>query len=688
MSEKQSRGSRKVDDISPIRSANSMSDEDDEDDDGSWEGLGSFPSSSNHDNNMNIGSSNSDHIFADEPVFVANSGNTSNYYSLEIVQEGSREETSGGAPSELMSMSASSSEQTPATSNTAETMLNKQKLLTQPLGGPNSNQKQKSNSFYPYNMYQSLDKSKDIRSGDSKQPNNVSNDNSSGMKRKPTPTPNTSSIAKGSWGSNYSSSVNSNRKNAHYDKEEPSSLATGSSLAPQLTPMSPEEESLSVYTTEAAAATNTSYLAGAGMGIGGGGGHSVVSTRSYQRHHHHHSTGKRSYMVRHTLATSQQVNANPSTMLKNLFIGIEGERHMHKLTSQNLRAMHNWLLFLPSILLALFSGLLVLIFEAELPQIDDNDRVYASIVVGILALSSVFMQAVSKQLDWDTRAALHDITSIALKRLSEDILLTLSSTDHIIPAEYVALIGEKFSQALDVCCASSTIPYKLETAFSLLSDRMVLILNPPPTNYNATMGGGGGGGNNSHHYHRSPSGGGGGGGGKHHRAYIQRLDFMHLYMTAYDELASEIIHSRAWPFVYPQPRTVSDAALRNFKTIITEGREAGLRDGRGLLGCTIRYCCPCLLPCSSCCCGNQKEPIERSLFDILPYPPHGNPRYSSSAAHAAAAGAAANNNRTSSPQDQQDAATNSAYSSSYGGGEGNARNNPYSIRNFMLGQEV
>ena len=714
----QPNSSNRKDDFGPIGSPRSMSDDDDSE---SWEGLGSFPSNSNHDDNIIGGSGNSDHIFADEPIFVSNNehrnnSGRNNNYSLEIVQEGSREETlaSGGSsvpPTELLSISASSSEQTPATSNTAEAALNKRKLLAQPLGGGSNSGQHHPPSLYPYNIYQSLDKSKD--ESDSRHVDNGSDRN--GVQRGSTSATNPpATIAKGSWGSSVNSSINSsvdiNRKNRYYDRVEPTSTAT-SSLAPHLTPMSMEEESSSVYTAEAAvtaaAATNTSFLSAAG------GGQSVMSARSYQRHHHrrhrhHHSSNgsKRSYMVRHTLATSQQVNANPSTMLRNLFIGIEQERHMHKLTSQNLRAVHNWCLFLPSVLLALFSGLLVLIIEAELPIISNETRVYGSIIVGITALMSVFMQALTRQLNFNTRATLHDITSNTLKRLSEDILLTLSATDHVIPSEYVALIGEKFGQALDVSCASTTIPYKLETAFALLSDRMVLILNPPPTttNHSVSIGVGDAGVQS----HRCSSNGVS---RKQHQLqsngstsiyHIQRLDYMHLYMTAYDELASEIIHYWAWPFVYPQPRTVSDAALRNFVSIITEGREASLRDGSGVLGCIIRYCCPCLLrlwsACCACCCGNPSKQMERSLFDIFPPRPPTQPRdkqagYSSSATNAANPtnnGNSKNDNDNSNAhyQNHHDGASVSAYSSSAGGGTANTKSNAYSIRNFMLGQEV
>jgi len=289
---------------------------------------------------------------------------------------------------------------------------------------------------------------------------------------------------------------------------------------------------------------------------------SVMSTRSLR-----HGGGSKHHMVRHTLPTSQKVTANPTNMLTNLFISIEEERHLHRLTAQHLRAIHNWLLFLPSILLTLMAGLVVLIFEADI-NFSNDDRVYSSVAVGVLSLVSVFWQALGKQMDFGTKSALHDACSVALKRLSEDILLT-SSAAEMIPAEYVALIGEKYGQAADAC--PLTIPYKLEAASSHISDRMVLMLRPPI-------------------------------GQVPHNRHPKKIDLLRLYATAYNELSAEVINHFAFPFAIPNPRRVSETALRNLKSIITEGKEVDRRQHyKSML-------CPCL--------GTPNE--ERGLFDVLP----------------------------------------------------------------------
>jgi hypothetical protein len=511
-----------------------------DEDDESWDETGAFPSGTSSSKIDNH------HVFADEPF-------EGDYYSsLQMVPEGSKKETRTGAREAprheelLMTISTSSSDHTPAVDNTAEASL-KKKQQQQPLGI-----QQSSSMNYPYNIYQSLSKEEKER----KERDDLGSEK-----------PNTRSLPPGKITKNP-------------DREE-------SSTPPVITPLSFGDDS-SVMTDP------QSHLREAASTEAP---HSAMSNRSRRQ-----GGGKR-YTVRHTLSTSQQVNANPATMLKHLFIGIEQERHMHKLAALNLRAVHNWLLFLPAILLTLLSGAVALVFEADLNTSSDI-QIYSSIFVGVTALISVFWQALGKQLDLGIRGALHDVTAGALKRLSEDVLLTLSSTEANIPAEYVALIGEKFGQALDAACPS-TIPHKLETAFSAVSDRMELMLKPP-------MG-------------QAPR--------KYH---VHKLDFMRLYATAYDELTSEIIHYWAWPFAFPQPREASDRALRNFKAIITEGRENSKKKG----------CLAFFWPCWS------DGTVERSLFDIVP---------AASSAEASGGG----------------------FTPNY-----NTRSDPYLIRNHMLGAEI
>jgi len=250
---------------------------------------------------------------------------------------------------------------------------------------------------------------------------------------------------------------------------------------------------------------------------------------------------------------------DPATVLKNLHVNIEKERHMHKLAGLHLRAVNNWLLFLPAIIITLTSGMLALIAETDL-KLSELKRVILSVIVGVMALLAALWQALAKQLDLGSRAALHEATSIALKRLIEDILLRISSNEPV-PIEYVIRINEKFCQALETC-GRSVIPYRIEAAFDAVQDRMVLILRPPTS--------------------------------RQHRQFSKE-DYMQLYATLYDELSSEIIHHWKWPFFLPQPRAAAENAIKSFKEVITEGRE--ISRGISVFGTTKK---------------------ELSLFEILP----------------------------------------------------------------------
>ena len=523
-----------------------------DDEEARWEDTGAFPRVSPN--------SSKNHIFTDDDTFE------NDFATLEIVEEGSKETQDANSQEDFTAAASTTSSDTPAVDNrfdeAVRKILNNQKQAPAPAPPPSQGGSSGSNSKtpYPFDLYRSLTHPDDKKLQDQNNASSVAGASQFTDKQ----------ATNASFASGSSTSRNSNAKKG---------VGEESSMPSPANPMSVGEESSGMSETQSQAALEAASNAAP---------HSVISARS-RRH-------SRRYMVRHTLSTSQQVNANPTTMLKNLFIGIEQERHMHKLAGQNLNAVHNWFMFLPCIFLTLLSGIAVFVFQADL-HLPAEATVYSSIFAGVAAIFSVFLQSVSKMLDLGTRGTLHDITACVLKRLSEDILLTLSSSE-TIPAEYVALVSDKLGQALDSC--TSPLPYKAEAAFSAVSDRMVLMLKPPM--------------------------------GQPARKYLHKLDCMRMYSTVYDELSSEIIHSWAWPFMFPRPRSASEAALRNFKAIVTEGREAVQR----MQGC-VRALCPCL----------GEDAVEKSLFEVVP-----------------AASVAENSDNT----------TNS--------------NNPYQIRNAMLRQEV
>jgi hypothetical protein len=255
-------------------------------------------------------------------------------------------------------------------------------------------------------------------------------------------------------------------------------------------------------------------------------------------------------------------------MLKNFFVALEQHRLMHKLTAEHMRVIDTWFLFAPSITLTLMTGVVIFVFETTL-KVQSDGRVYAAIIAGITAFVSVFWQALSRQLDLGTQGALHEAAAGTLQKLSADILFTISSTtksDDGISAHYVALVAEKYDQAMAM--SPATIPYVLESAFAAVSNSLDLMLNPPVSKKSKR------------------------------KKRLQNVDLIRLYAKAYDELAAEILNHWAWPLAFPPPRRASERAIRSFTLVITEGRRSnGMR--------WLSFLRP------------LKKP-KRSLFDVFP----------------------------------------------------------------------
>ena len=285
----------------------------------------------------------------------------------------------------------------------------------------------------------------------------------------------------------------------------------------------------------------------------------------YKQPERHHGAGIIDQLQQYQEATITNLEDN-LLKIRNLFIRIEQERHMHELSSLYFGALHRWCMFLPAMGLAFASGLMAFIFQANIfsSNVDaDKAQVYASIAVGFTALFSVLWQWLSYQLRYGARADMHAATATLLGRLREDILLTLqlassTSANQIIPPSdgYVAEIFERFHQALSVCSSKSAVPFRLRAAFVCLSDRMTVYWN-----------------------HRTAQ-----------QRHTTELDFINVYGLAYDELTLEIVNYWAWPFRFPpDPRWTSVIVVQNLASIVTKGHERD-RNCFSATGCLGRFC--------------------------------------------------------------------------------------------------
>ena len=523
-----------------IEGLDSMSDEDDE----SWGATGAFPGSTPSKSSRTLGLEEA----PTERIFVKKEFRGS-IESLEPCAEATRETTTASFQDSLMALSHSSSD-TPSMNNTGSAgprdIQEKQPKETEGTGFTGNHGKKGSQSV---NIYQSFYKDKQERlEAEEKHPR---------LLKKHSPLGAASPVISTILHNVVSSSLSDTVKRPD-EKDQPDCSRFPVSLDPDPSP----EKSYADISDENPIQDYNQPLDDGESNL-----HDepqMINILSSQRRNG-------------GMLVLSQISSNPTSFLQNLFIGIEAERHMHRLAALHLRSINNWLLFLPSILLTLGAGIVVLVFEADLQTVSKSN-VYASIAVGVSSLISVFWQALSKQLNMGTRATLHEKTSTALKRLSEDMVVTLSSTtpeEEMIPSEYVTLIGEKASQAID-SCSSSQVPVKIDAAFWTMSDRILLLLHPPIGKTKIS---------------RKCRG-------------QDRLDFSRLYATAYDELSTEIINSIGFPIFLPTPRRVCDSALRNFKTIVTEGK-----DVKGQSQHCLKSLCSYIF-------GTGGD--DRSLFDVLP----------------------------------------------------------------------
>lgn len=198
-------------------------------------------------------------------------------------------------------------------------------------------------------------------------------------------------------------------------------------------------------------------------------------------------------------------------ILVELYLSVEKERHMHKLTGIYLLASDTWFVFLPSIALAFLAGIIALL-------------VPASAWVGVIPLLSAFCQAWGKHLRLASRGDMHEQTSIVLRDLTTELHALITSSDTDISDHEIKCAQERFIQARNTC--GSNIPVEINNPFDVLQKKVVL------SNENAY-------GNTSINNFRIG--------------------------TAYDILVSKIIQNRRWPFLLPRAEKLVEETFDEFE---------------------------------------------------------------------------------------------------------------------------
>lgn len=180
------------------------------------------------------------------------------------------------------------------------------------------------------------------------------------------------------------------------------------------------------------------------------------------------------------LPVGGQIVGSPLTKLQ---LDLDRNRMMHRLAAQYFEFQNFWLLFVPSISVTMISGVLANLLDGGLP-LSDSFRTLSCTSVGILSLFSVFLQAVSKELDYSHRAKEHGGVALELRVLYDkmkfeelDATVRSPTAGATIQAETFRSYEEEYAQIV-AGCQSPLLP-EIYNAYELASSRMELAIFPP-----------------------------------------------------------------------------------------------------------------------------------------------------------------------------------------------------------------
>ena len=233
-----------------------------------------------------------------------------------------------------------------------------------------------------------------------------------------------------------------------------------------------------------------------------------------------------------------------AAMLIFLSLQVDAECQMQKLAAAHFASWHFWFLFLPPSALTMVIGILAFLATAE--GIEEDAHVQLSIVVGCLALVSVFLQALNDQLAYGARAGMHKSAVLDLKPITDKLKFKqidrLRSASPATGMEECRQIYKLYSQVEKGC--KSAIPLRVSQAFASIESRLMIEF---PSNRNVRLLG-----------------------------RIDEGDVLHVALT---ELHCVIAAYWLFPFVFPDPhRTVStvlDRLYAKFSSDVSGCRDSG-----------------------------------------------------------------------------------------------------------------
>jgi len=146
-----------------------------------------------------------------------------------------------------------------------------------------------------------------------------------------------------------------------------------------------------------------------------------------------------------------------------LNIEILKEQQQHILTSLHFQCLHNWALFVPSMLLTSFSSILAIFGGSRITlagsPATSNDLVL--VFIAVLGIASAFIQSLMKQLNFSGRGMAHETCATQLRKLLQHIKLSRRNAQY--NSIYKALqTGEKLTIGENFWTASSQFDASLK----------------------------------------------------------------------------------------------------------------------------------------------------------------------------------------------------------------------------------
>jgi hypothetical protein len=110
--------------------------------------------------------------------------------------------------------------------------------------------------------------------------------------------------------------------------------------------------------------------------------------------------------------------------LDKLMVDILMEQQQQKLSALHLQALHDWMIFAPSIALTLVTGVLGILAASDFFPASGPTQTAMAFAISVIAVVSVAVQSLNKQLNFGGRAGMHAACSSQLRKLLSTVQIS------------------------------------------------------------------------------------------------------------------------------------------------------------------------------------------------------------------------------------------------------------------------